>query len=148
MALVPSAGRGFISDGSGSVVIFDLKTNAVLGTIVAQPDADGIIFDEASGLVLVVSGDNGVLMTMKPDVDPKTGTIDAPEVGGKPEFLVADGAGKVYISLVNKSEVAVVDIRRGKFLSTGRSLPAALRSVCQWTQRSGASLSDAEIPRS
>ena len=53
--------RGFISDGSGAIVIFDLKTNAVLGTITAQADADGIIFDKASGLVLVVSGDNGVL---------------------------------------------------------------------------------------
>src|SRR5579864_7497602 len=57
VALVPEAGRGFISDGEGSVVIFDLKTNAVLGTVKAQPDADGIIYDKASGLVLVVSGD-------------------------------------------------------------------------------------------
>ena len=57
VALVPDIGRGFISDGSGAIVIFDLKTNAVLGTITAQPDADGIIFDKASRLVLVVSGD-------------------------------------------------------------------------------------------
>jgi hypothetical protein len=31
VALVPYVGRGFISDGSGTVVIFDLKTNGVLG---------------------------------------------------------------------------------------------------------------------
>ena len=78
VALVPDVGRGFISDGSGTVVIFDLKTNGVLGTIAAQPDADGIIFDQSTGLVLVVSGDNGVLMSLKPDVDPTTGTIDPP----------------------------------------------------------------------
>jgi DNA-binding beta-propeller fold protein YncE len=118
VALVPEAGRGFISDGSGAVVIFDLKTNTVLGTITAQPDADGIIFDQASGLVLVVSGDNGVLMTLKPDVDPKTGTIDAPiELGGKPEFLASDGAGKVYINLEDKNQVAVVDIKARKVLA-------------------------------
>ncbi len=118
VALVPEVGRGFISDGAGSVVIFDLKTNAVLGTIAAQPDADGIIYDSASGLVLVVSGDNGVLMTLKPDVDPKTGSIDAPiELGGKPEFLASDGAGKVYINLVDKNEVAVVDIKARKVLA-------------------------------
>src|ERR1700738_4792846 len=78
VAIVPSAGRGFISDGGGdgAIVIFDLKTNAVLGTVVAQPDADGIIFDRASGLVLVVSGDKGVLMTLKPDADPKSAKID------------------------------------------------------------------------
>jgi len=117
VALVPSAGRGFISDGGGdgAVVIFDLKTNAILGTIAAQPDADGIIFDKASGLVLVVSGDNGVLMTLKPDIDPKAGKIDPPiSLGGKPEFLASDGAGKVYINLVDKNEVAVIDIKARK----------------------------------
>src|SRR5580692_11611397 len=118
VALVPEAGRGFISDGNGAVVIFDLKTNAVLGTVAAQPDADGIIFDKASGLVLVVSGDNGVLMTLKPDVDPKTGSIDAPiELGGKPEFLASDGAGKVYINLEDKDQVAVVDLKARKVLA-------------------------------
>jgi hypothetical protein len=118
VALVPEFGRGFISDGSGAVAIFDLKTNAVLGTIAARPDADGIIFDKASGLVLVVSGDDGILMTLKPDVDPKTGAIDAPiDLGGKPEFLVSDGAGKVYINLEDKNQVAVVDIKARKVLA-------------------------------
>ena len=118
VAVVPEAGRGFISDGNGAVVIFDLKTNAVLGTIAAQPDADGIIYDKASGLVLVVSGDNGVLMTLKPDVDPKTGSIDPPiELGGKPEFLASDGAGKVYINLEDKDQVAVVDIKGRRVLA-------------------------------
>jgi len=118
VALIPEAERGFISDGSGSVVIFDLKTNAVLGTISAQPDADGIIFDKASGLVLVVSGDNGVLMTLKPDVDPKSGSFGAPiDLGGKPEFLASDGAGKIYINLEDKDQVAVVDIKARKVLA-------------------------------
>src|ERR1700674_4664056 len=69
VAIVPEAGRGLISDGggAGAVVIFDLKTSAVLGVIAAQPDADGIIFDPASGRVLVVSGDRGVLMSFKAD---------------------------------------------------------------------------------
>ncbi len=118
VALVPEAGRGFISDGEGAVVIFDLKTNAVLGSLKAHPDADGIIFDKASGLVLVVSGDDGVLMTIKPDVDPKTGSIDAPiDLGGKPEFLAADGAGKVYINLEDKDQIAVVDLKARKVLA-------------------------------
>jgi len=118
VALVPEVGRGFISDGNGAVVVFDLKTSAVLGTIAAQPDADGILFDKASGLVLIVSGDNGVLMTLKPDLDPKTGSIDAPiELGGKPEFLAVDGAGKVYINLEDKNQVAVVDLKARKVLA-------------------------------
>jgi DNA-binding beta-propeller fold protein YncE len=120
VAIVPEAGRGFISDGGGdgAIVIFDLKTNAILGTIVAQPDADGIIFDPASGRVLVVSGDKGTLMSLKPDIDPKNGKIDAPlALGGEPEFLASDGVGKVYVNLMNKNEVAVVDIMARKVVA-------------------------------
>ena len=118
VALVPAAGRGFITDGSGAIVIFDLKTNAVLGTLAAREDADGIIFDQASGLVLAVSGDDGVLMTLRPDGDPKTASIDPPiDLGGKPEFLVSDGAGKVYVNLVDKNRVAVVDVKARKVLA-------------------------------
>jgi len=120
VAIVPGAGRGFISDGGGDggVVIFDLKTYAVLGTIVAQRDADGIIYDPASRRVLVVSGDNGVLMSLDPNIDPKTGRIDAPiDLGGSPEFLASDGAGKVYINLMDKDEVAVVDIKARKVVA-------------------------------
>src|SRR6266478_271979 len=120
VAIVPSAGRGFISDGGGdgAIVIFDLKTNDTLGTIVAQPDADGIIFDPASGRVLVVSGDKGTLMSLKPDIDPKNGKIDPPlDLGGAPEFLASDGAGKAYINLMDKNEVAVVDIKAKKVVA-------------------------------
>jgi DNA-binding beta-propeller fold protein YncE len=120
VAIVPEAGRGFISDGGGdgAIVIVDLKTNAVLGTIAAQPDADGIIFDPASGRVLVVSGDKGVLMLLKPDVDPKNGKMEATiDLGGEPEFLASDGAGKIYVNLMNKNEVAVVDIKARKVVA-------------------------------
>jgi hypothetical protein len=99
-------------------VVFYLPTIRIEnepGTIAAQPDADGIIFDPASGRVLVVSGDKGVLMTLKPDVDPKTEKLDPPiELGGKPEFLAADGKGNVYINLVDKNEVVAVDLKARK----------------------------------
>jgi DNA-binding beta-propeller fold protein YncE len=51
-------------------------------------------------------------MTIKPDIDPKTGKIDAPvDLGGAPEFLASDGAGKVYVNLMDKNEVAVFDVK-------------------------------------
>lgn len=113
VALVPGAGRGFISDGAdGSVVIFDLKTYAVLGKIKAEPDADGIIYDPASNKVLLVSGDGNALIPIPPGVDPKTGHADpAVPLGGSPEFLVADGRGRAYINLNDQNEVAVVDTK-------------------------------------
>ena len=54
-------------------------------------------------------------MTLKPDVDPKTGKLDPPiELGGKPEFLAADGNGNAYINLVDKNEVVAVDLKARK----------------------------------
>src|ERR1700720_4587080 len=111
VALAPAAGRGFISDGggNGAIVIFDLKTYAVLGSLAAMPDADGIIFDPNSGYVLVVSGRGKTLMSFKPDIDPRNGKIDEPiALRGEPEFLAADEAGKVFINLMDKHEVGEV----------------------------------------
>ncbi|HEV2578928.1 MAG TPA: hypothetical protein VGU25_17110 [Acidobacteriaceae bacterium] len=120
VALVPKLGRGFITDGggSGAIVIFDLKTYAILGQIPAMPDADGIIYDPKSDLMLAVSGDGGALMTFRPDIDPKSGKLDAPiDLGGKPEFLAADGMGKAYVNLEDKGLVAVVDLKSRKVLA-------------------------------
>lgn len=118
VALAPELGRGFISDGAGSIVIFDLKTNAVLGTVAAKDDADGIIYDKSTGLVLVACGDAGVLVTLKAAADPSSATIDPTiDLGGKPEFLAADGAGKVYVNLEDKDQVAAVDLKERKVLA-------------------------------
>ena len=48
VAIVPSAGRGFITDGTdASVTVFDLKTYAVLGKVKTAEDSDGVIYDPA-----------------------------------------------------------------------------------------------------
>lgn len=119
VALVPKLSRGFITDGGkGSVVVFDLNTFEVLGMITALPDADGIIYDPGTDRVLVSAGDSSSLITFKPDIDPKTGKIETPiPLGGKPEFLAADGAGRVYVNLEDKDNVAVVDLKARKVIA-------------------------------
>jgi DNA-binding beta-propeller fold protein YncE len=120
VAIVPSLGRGFITDGGGdgAILIFDLKTYAVLGKLAAEPDTDGIIYDAALERILAVSGDKGVLMTFKADIDPKSGKIDPPiALDGAPEFLASDGSGKVYINLEDKDVVAEVDLSAKKVLA-------------------------------
>jgi DNA-binding beta-propeller fold protein YncE len=118
VAIVPRLNRGFITDGgNGTIMVFDLKTYAVLGQIPAQADADGIIYDPKSDLVAAVSGDGGVLMTFHPNIDLKNGKVNTIDLGGKPEFLAADGTGRVYVNLENKDLVAVVDLNQGKLLA-------------------------------
>ena len=125
VALVPSANRGFITDGEdASITVFDLKSYAVLGKVKAADDADGVIYDPASGKVLVVCGDAGVLIPISPDVEPATGKADAAvELGGKPEFLAADGQGKAYINLVDKDLVAIVDTKTMKVVNKWPTAP-------------------------
>jgi outer membrane protein assembly factor BamB len=120
VAIVPKLNRGFITDGggTGAIVVFDLKTYAVLGKLAAMPDADGIIYDATTDTVLAVSGDSNALITFKPDVDPVNGKIDEPiKLPGAPEFLAADGMGKVYVNLQDKDQVAVVDLSSRKVVA-------------------------------
>lgn len=118
VALVPRLNRGFITDGggSGAILIFDLKTYKVLGRIPTMPDSDGIIYDPETDLVLAVSGDGNALMTFHPDIDPSKGKVTTIPLGGAPEFLAVDGAGKAYVNLEDKDLVAVVDLRSNKVL--------------------------------
>lgn len=114
-AIVPALGRGFITDGeAGTVVVFDLKTGTVLGNIAAAEDADGIVYDPGTNRVLVSCGDAGALAIIDPSADPKAAKADVVKLGGKPEFLGADGKGMAYVTLNDKNEIAFVDIKAMK----------------------------------
>lgn len=116
VAIVPKLNRGFITDGggSGAIIVFDLRTYAVLGKLATIPDSDGIIYDAKQDRVLAVSGDGNALMIIKPDMDPN-GKIDPPiQLGGAPEFLATDGSGRVFVNLEDKDMVAVVDLKTNK----------------------------------
>lgn len=117
VALVPSLGRGFITDGggTGAIIVFDLNSYAILGKIPAVPKIDGVIYDEKLNRVLASSGDSNELVTFSPDIDPTNGKLDPPIVlGGGTEFLASDGSGKVYVNLEDKDLVAVVDVNTRK----------------------------------
>lgn len=120
VALVPKLHRGFITDGggSGSIVVFDTNSYQVLGKLATVPDSDGIIYDEAQDRVLAVSGDKGVLMSFRPDINPKSGKVDTMiPLGGSPEFLATDGSGKVYVNIEDKDVVAEVDLHTNKVIA-------------------------------
>jgi DNA-binding beta-propeller fold protein YncE len=118
VALVPDEGRGFISNGGdGTVQIFDLKSNKSLGKVKAADDADAIVYDPASKNVLAFCGDANVMVAVPANVDPKDGKASATvDLGGKPEFAASDGNGKVFVNLVDKDKVVVVDTKAMKVI--------------------------------
>ncbi len=122
VAVVPDLGRGFISDGAqGKAIIFDLKTLKVVGEANAAPDADCIIYDPASKRVFTFNGDSHNATAIDPSAAKAVGTID---LGGAPEFAVADGQGMIYNNLEDKSEVLAIDSRNLQVKSRWPIAPA------------------------
>ncbi len=107
VAVASEFGRGFISDGEqGKAIIFDLKTLKVIGEADADKDADCVIYDRFSKRVFVMDGDPHNATA----IDAKSGSVVGKiDLGGGPEFAVADGKGTVYINLEDKSELVAVD---------------------------------------
>src|SRR2546427_9435711 len=108
-AIADAAGHGFATSGNDqSVVMFDLKTFTVLGKIPAAEDADAIIYDRVSNRVFTFNGDAHSSTV----IDPRAGTlITNIPLGGKPEYGVSAGDGKVYANLTDTSEVVEIDAK-------------------------------------
>jgi YVTN family beta-propeller protein len=104
-----ASGHGFATSGADSTVtMFDLGTLAVLGKTTAAIDDDGILYDPATGHIFTMNGDANSSSVIDPRTGRRIGTI---ELGGKPEFGVSAGDGRLYVNLEDKTEVAEVDAR-------------------------------------
>ena len=107
IAVSHATGKGYTDDGKAGVVVeFDLTTLKVLKQIKAEADADGIIFDPASGHIFVIDGDSGKLTVIDPQTDAVVATIDG---GGGLEFGDTDNNGKFYVDGTEKNEIVRVD---------------------------------------
>jgi DNA-binding beta-propeller fold protein YncE len=109
VAVASEFGRGFITDGGqGKVIIFDLKTLKVIGEAKADKDADSVIYDPASKRIFSMNGDPHNTTVIDAESGKVVKTID---LGGGPEFAVADGNGIVYVNIEDKNEVVAIDSR-------------------------------------
>ena len=108
-AVAEGTGHGFATASDDkSVVMFDLKTLKVLGRIPAAEDADAILFDAPSNRVFSLNGDANSSTV----IDPVAGKlITNIPLGGKPEYGVSAGDGKVYANLTDKSEIVEIDTK-------------------------------------
>jgi YVTN family beta-propeller protein len=116
IAIANKSNRGFISDGrANAVVAFDLttlKTIAVIPVDAKGPDA--IIYDPFSDRVFSFNGESNNSSVIDPNTLKQVGTVD---LGGGPEFAVADGNGKIYNNLEDKSSLNIIDSKTLKVIS-------------------------------
>jgi DNA-binding beta-propeller fold protein YncE len=107
VAVATEFGRGYITDGAqAKIIIFDLKTLKVLGEAKADKDADSIVYDPASKRIFSMNGDPHNSTVLDAKSGDAVGTID---LGGGPEFAVADGKGTVFVNIEDKNEVVAID---------------------------------------
>jgi DNA-binding beta-propeller fold protein YncE len=121
IALAPDLNRGFTSNGrANTVTIFDLKTLTVIGTVQAGTNPDAIIYDAASKRVFAMNGRSSNATAIDAATGNVVGTI---AVDGKPEFAVADGDGRVYVNIEDKSEIQAIDSQKLAVTATWKLAP-------------------------
>jgi YVTN family beta-propeller protein len=107
IAIADDFNRGYISDGGDDVVvIFDLKSNAVLQKVPAGKNPDGILYDPYSKRIFAFNGRSNDATAIDAASGKVAGTV---ALDGKPEFPVSDGKGNVYVNIEDKSEIAQLD---------------------------------------
>ncbi|MGB4849436.1 MAG: YncE family protein [Saprospiraceae bacterium] len=103
--------KAFISCGRDtSVSIVDISSYALLSKIkVTGVNPDAILYDKFSNKVFVFNARSGNVTV----IDVPTETVDSTiiSLSGKPEFAVTDGKGKIYVNIMDKGSVAVIDTK-------------------------------------
>ncbi|MEO8034632.1 MAG: YncE family protein [Acidobacteriota bacterium] len=117
IAIASSLHRGFVSAGrTSSVTIFDLDSLVPLGEVKTGERPDAIIFDPVTARVFTFNAGGKNTTAIEAASGAVAGTID---LGGKPEFAVSDGKGRVYVNIEDTNEVVAFD-------------PKALTVITRW----------------
>ncbi len=124
VAFAPKHRRGFITaSGDSTVTMFDMKSLKVLKRIETHtPGLDGIAYDDATDRIFTMdhSRDPGSSVA----IDASTGTVVGKVMlDGAPEGAAADGMGRLFINIEDKSEIQVVDTKALKVVDTWSLAP-------------------------
>jgi len=114
IALAPTLGRGFTSNGkAGTVTLFDLSTLKPLTQVKAGQNPDALVYDPFTQRVFAFNGRSHDATAIEAATGKILGQI---ALDGKPEFTVADGSGTVYVNLEDKGTLVRIDAQKLKVL--------------------------------
>jgi YVTN family beta-propeller protein len=114
VALVPTKNLAFTSNGrTGTVSVFDTKTNQKIADVKAGTGPDVIVYDEASGRVLCMNHRGGTITLISPGAALNQFDTKELEIGGALEFAAVDGEGHAFVNVEDKNEVVEIDTRQG-----------------------------------
>src|SRR5579859_3088328 len=110
-AVDTATGHGFAT--SKPVTMFDAKTFTVLKKIDVQGNPDGYLNDAYNHHFYILSHSAPNITVLDDKDGAILGTID---IGGAPEQAAADGKGKIYVDIEDKSAIAVIDANAMKMV--------------------------------
>jgi len=117
IALVPSLGRGFTSNGRANTLTeFDLTTLKTVRTLPAGGEnPDVILYDERSRHLFAFNGRSHDASV----IDPATGKLVAViALGGKPEFAVSGGGDQIFVNIEDTAEIKSFSTKTNKVTAT------------------------------
>lgn len=110
IALASDLGVGFTSNGrAGSVTVFELASLKTVGAIkIDGQNPDAILYEPVSKRVFTFNGGSANATAIDARSRSVVGVVALP---GKPEYAVADGSGKVFVNIEDKSVLVLFDAR-------------------------------------
>jgi len=110
VALAKDLDKGFASNGrAGTMTVFKLSTLEVIKEVKTTGDnPDSILYEPATKQVFTFNGRGKNITAFNAETLEVNGTIP---VGGKPEFSVCDGKGKIFVNSEDTSELLAINAR-------------------------------------
>ena len=112
---LPGGDELLVTDGGADVALLaNASTGAIRATVPTGKNPDAALYDPATKTLFVMNGRSGDITLIDPKAGKAVGTI---AVGGALEFGVSDGAGRVFVNIEDKGEIAVIDSKARKVVA-------------------------------
>jgi DNA-binding beta-propeller fold protein YncE len=108
---IPGTPLLVVTQRAGNILIVDGKADKVEATLKGTKNPDGATYDPSTKLVFAMNHDGGDSTVIDPIAKKVVATIP---IGGDLEFTVPDGAGKVFVNIEDKNQIAVIDTKTKK----------------------------------
>lgn len=108
IALAKDLDKGYISNGAdNAITVFDYNTFTVLTTITVEgKKADAIMYDKGTKRIFVFNNGSGNAVAIDAKTDKVVGMV---EMGGAPEFAVANEKGSIFNNNEDTNEIFEID---------------------------------------
>jgi DNA-binding beta-propeller fold protein YncE len=110
IALAKDLEKGYISNGTdNAITVFDYNTFRVITTImVAGKKADAIMYDKGTKRIFIFNNGSGNAFAIDALTDKVVGMV---EMGGAPEFAVANEKGSIFNNNEDTNEIFEIDAK-------------------------------------